>query len=216
MRKISCILAIIMAVTFLCSKNLQAQDKEYKYTVKINPLAAAGGPFWVVIIPVTGEYKVQFEIATTQKQSLQIGASYLGPSIAVNLDELSSDKDSAVSGINTSGFRFTGAYKFFLSRDVSAPEGFYVGPYVSYASAQIKSKDNAEDKISATKLNINGIFGYQMITPGGFTLDIFTGIGFRSKKWDLNNEEESSFDIDEFTDKNGIGLALGLSFGYAF
>ncbi len=61
------------------------------------------------------------------------------------------------------------AYKFFLTKE-NAPEGFYVGPHISYATATIKNKDNPVDFIDATKINFNVLFGYQLITSGGFTL----------------------------------------------
>ena len=101
MKKITLILTTFLALAFLVSTSIQAQgsEKQFKYTVKINPLAAAGGPFWITVIPITGEYKVQFEVAMGAKQSFQIGGSYLGPSLLLNLDELSSSGDSAVSGI---------------------------------------------------------------------------------------------------------------------
>lgn len=213
MKKIFTVAFTFLILILVTNVNTSAQD--HKFTVKINPLAAGGGPFWVTVVPVTGEYKVQFEVATTAKQSVQIGASLLGPSLILNMDELASDSESGASGIKTSGFRVTGAYKFFLTSDLSAPEGFYVGPYFSYASATIENKDNAGDHISATKMNINGIIGYQMISSGGFVMDIFTGLGYRKTNWEFS-ADESGFDLGNFKGKGGIGLALGLSFGLAF
>jgi len=198
------------------SGTLQSQEasiKDYKFTVKTNPLSALGGPFWVVVIPVTGEYKVFLETALTKKSSLQIGGSYIGPSILVNLDELTSEEGSEISGVKTSGFRGQVWYKFFISRDLQAPEGFYIGPHFSYATASIKNKDNENDKITGTKMHINGVIGYQMITSGGFTLDIFTGMGFVSRKYSVSGE---NFDAEDFKSKNSVAIPFGVSFGYAF
>ena len=217
MKKIRLLLFAILPLVFLfvSELNAQGQEKEFKYVVKINPLAAAGGPFWIAIIPMTGEYKAQFEIATSPKNSFQIGASYIGPGLLLNLDELSENQDSAISGITTSGFRVTGAYKFFMSSDLLAPEGFYMGPYISYASAKIENNDNSTDKLTATKLSVMGIVGYQMISSGGFALDIFTGMGYRKVDWEFNNDA-TNFDMGGIKNKGGIGLALGFSFGLAF
>jgi hypothetical protein len=187
-------------------------EKDFRFTIKTNPLAALGGPFWIAIVPLTGEYKVLFETAISEKSSFQAGVSYLGPSVILNLDDLTSEGNE-VSGINTSGFRVQGIYKIFISRDLSAPEGFYVGPHVSYASMQIKNKDNASEYLKGQKLNINGIFGYQLITSGGFALDIFTGMGFVSKNWNVSGEE---WDPDSFLNRNRISIPFGFSFGYAF
>lgn len=188
-------------------------EREYKFTLKTNPLAALGGPFWVVVIPVTGEYKVYFETAITGKTSFQLGASYIGPSVLINLDELTKSGDGKISGVKTNGFRVQGTYKIFISRDLKAPEGFYLGPNFSYATASVTSRDNSADKVNGYKINVNGIIGYQLITSGGFTLDIFTGLGFVSRKFDVSGE---NFDPAEFKTKNSVSVPLGMAFGYAF
>jgi len=38
-----------------------------------------GGPFWVVIVPVTGEYKALFETAVSEKSSVQLGVGFIDP-----------------------------------------------------------------------------------------------------------------------------------------
>jgi len=215
MKKLICLL-IIFAALLTMAKPVSAQDsaseKDFRFTIKTNPLAALGGPFWVTIVPITGEYKILFETVVSEKSSLQFGAGYLGPSVLLNLDELSSDEGN-VSGIKTSGFRVQGMFKYFLSRDLVAPEGFYCGPHISYASMTMKNKDVTTEKIDGTKLNINGIFGYQMITSGGFTLDLFTGLGFVSRKLTGTGED---WDQELFKDKASINVPFGFSFGYAF
>jgi hypothetical protein len=206
-------LAVLTTATPVLAQEA-AGERDFKFTIKTNPLAALGGPFWVVVIPVTGEYKALFETAVSEKSSVQLGVGYIGPSVLVNLDDLTSDaEETDISGIKTSGFRFQGWYKYFLSRDLSAPEGFYLGPHISYASANIKSKDDETQKIAATKLNINAVIGYQLITAGGFTLDIFTGMGFVSRKWDLAGTD---WDTDTFKDRASVSIPFAVSFGYAF
>jgi hypothetical protein len=211
-------LLIIAALILVTSQGIFSQDVkgegDYRFTVKTNPLSALGGPFWVVVVPITGEYKALFEAAIGDKSSVQFGAGYIGPSLILNLDELSAE-GGEVTGIKTSGVRVNGMFKHFISRDLKAPEGFYVGPHVSYATATLKSKDNSDDKIGATKLNINAVIGYQMITSGGFTLDIFTGMGFASKKWEISSAT-SEFDTELFKDKSSVGIPFGVTFGYAF
>lgn len=217
MKKAICLLMIGVALFFTVSpvSGQQSSDseKDYKFTIKINPLNALGGPFWVIVVPVTGEYKVVGEYAFSDKMSFQLGASYIGPSVLVNLDKITST-GSNVSGIKTAGFKVTGLLKFFLSRDLPAPKGFYVGPHFSFAKADITSKDNAADKISGQKINVNACIGYQLITSGGFTLDIFTGMGFVSRKYDYQGASSGEFDLGG--NKSGVSIPLGFSFGYAF
>jgi hypothetical protein len=217
MKKIKYFTVLALAMLFVVNPVFSQQEsgeKDFKFTIKTNPLSALGGPFWLIVLPLTGEYKALFETAVSEKSSVQLGVGFIGPSVLINLDDLASDEENAeISGIKTSGFRFQGWYKYYLSRDLSAPEGFYVGPHISYASANIKNKTDEAQKIGATKLNINGVFGYQMITSGGFTLDIFTGLGFVSRKWEITGTD---WDTDSFKDRASVSVPFGLSFGYAF
>lgn len=216
MKKMQFILIFGFAVLVMASPALAQEKsaaKDFKFTLKTNPLSALGGPFWVTIVPITGEYKILFETKVSQKSSFQLGLGYLGPSVLINLDELVSD-GSSVSGINTSGVRVQGMYKIFLSRDLSAPKGFYVGPHVSFASAAIKSKDDPTDKITAQKINVNGVIGYQLITSGGFCLDFYTGMGIVSKKWSVSGG--GTFDETGFSNNTTVSIPFAVSFGYAF
>lgn len=208
------LLMLIIVLLSVSSTVAQDGNSSQNFVIKTNPLAALGGPFWIVIVPLTGEYKVLFEIKTLPKQSVTLGASYLGPSLLLNLDELTNEGED-VSGINTAGFRGQLMYKFFLSRDTDAPEGLYVGPHFSYASASITSKDNTSDKINMMKMNVNGLIGYQLITNGGFALDVFTGLGVKSRKWTYDGSSEDIFDLD-IENKASASVAFGFSFGYAF
>ena len=208
MKKILSGLILIMVI--VCQPlNLRAQEgKDYRFTIKTNPMAALGGPIFIVFIPITGEYKVLFEARTFEKQSLEVGASYLGPSLLLNLDEIA----DSTSNIKTSGFRIQAAYKIFLTQ-TSAPNGFFVGPHISYATATIKNKDNPADYIDATKINFNIIFGYQLITSGGFTLNIYTGLGYKLRDYDIPTD--SDFDFDTIN-KSAPSVPFGVSFGFAF
>jgi hypothetical protein len=208
------IVFILLVTLFVPRSFAQEEVKDFRFTVKTNPMAALGGPMWFLIVPITGEYRVVFEAATLEKQSVQVALSYLGPSLLLNLDKISASDSSDITGINTGGFRGQLMYKFFLSRDLSAPEGFYVGPHFSYATASIMNKGNKEDKVKATKININGVLGYQLITEGGFTLDVYTGLGYRIKKWEYPSAINTDFDFG--TSKNTPMVTFGLNFGYAF
>lgn len=217
MKKATCLLIISLAFLFLASP-VSAQntgvEKDFRFTIKTNPLSALGGPFWLVVVPLTGEYKALFEAKVSEKSSLQIGAGYIGPSVLLNLDDLSSD-GGEITGIKTSGFRVQGMFKFFISRDLSAPEGFYMGPHVSYATAQLKNKANTTESLKGTKFNVNAVFGYQLITSGGFALDIFTGMGFVSRKWEITGTDWDT-DQNGLKDRASINVPFGVSFGYAF
>jgi hypothetical protein len=204
---------LMVLVPFLIgNKVVMAQeDNNFRFTLKTNPLSALGGPLFIAIVPICGEYKIIFEAKTAAKQSVETGFGYLGSSVLLNLNEIASD---SVESIKTTGFRGQVAYKFFLTKD-PAPEGFYVGPHVSYARATIKNSDNTDENFTASKLNVNVLFGYQLITSGGFTLNIYTGLGAKMRDYSFAEGSESIFDFD--TGKGFTpNVPFGFTFGYAF
>ena len=97
---------------------------------------------------------------------------------------------------------------------MEAPEGFYIGPHVSYAQASIVSNANEMDKVQAVKMNFNGIIGYQLISSGGFALDLYAGLGFKTLNWNFSGNSGNIFDLG--TDKAVPAVAFGFNFGYAF
>lgn len=207
--------AIVFAIALLITgSSLFAQGEDFRFTVKTNPLNALGGPFWMIIVPLSGEYMGLFEVKTMEKQSLQLGLSYIGPSLLLNLDDLVDDPNE-VGGIKTSGFKGQIMNKFFLSRDLSSPAGFYVAPHFSYASIKIKDKSDDSNFIKGSKMNINAVLGYQLITSGGFALDVYTGLGFVDRKWSVSDPDEV-FDLSDINQNSGVTVPLGLSFGFAF
>jgi hypothetical protein len=81
----------------------------------------------------------------------------------------------------------------------------------------MKVSSEPGEYFKASKLNFHVAFGYQIISKGGFALDIFTGIGMKSKKYELSdptlNDDLGELELDN---KSGISVPLGFSFGYAF
>lgn len=188
-------------------------EKDFKFTVKTNPLSAMGGPLFVAwVVPITAEYKVYFEAQTTKKQSIQVGLGYLGSSpLVASVGDLGGD-----TSIVSSGLRGQLWYKFFLTSD-KAPAGFYIGPHFSYASAKLKNSKIPDEFFKATKLNINVLFGYQIVSKGGFAIDFYTGLGLKHKTFNTSDlGTNQSFEDWKLNDKTTIGVPLGFSFGYAF
>jgi len=216
MKKFTCILIVGFAFLMIASPVL-AQDtgttKDIRFTIKTNPLSALGGPLFVLwVVPLTAEYKVYFEAKTSASQSVQIGLGYLGSSpLVASMGDLGGDTTISSNGIHAQLW-----YKFFLTGD-RAPAGFYIGPHFSYATATLKNNKIPDEFFKASKLNINVAFGYQIITKGGFALDIYTGLGLKIKRFDVTGFKTSGDTSEwEFTNKTTIGVPLGFSFGYAF
>jgi hypothetical protein len=212
-------LLIVVLAILIAGSAAEAQQattttaKDFKFSVKTNPLSALGGPLVVMwIVPITAEYKVIFEAQTLKKQSIQVGLGYLGTSPLIKaMSDLGGD-----TAIVSRGFRGQLWYKFFLTSD-DAPAGFYIGPHVSYATAKVKNNQIADEYIKASKLNVNVVLGYQVISKGGFALDVFTGLGLKNKTFSTSDASmDKTLGDLEMTNKTTIGVPLGFSFGYAF
>ena len=210
-------LLIIGIIFLLVDSPAISQDnipvKDFRFTIKTNPISALGGPLFVLwIVPITSEYKAYFEAKTTEKQSIQVGLGYLGSSPLVsNIGDLGGD-----TTVNSSGFHGQLWYKFFLTQD-NAPRGFYIGPHVSYAFAKMKNSIDPDIYFGATKLNIHCAFGYQVITKGGFALDIFTGLGLKQKTFDTSHlGTNDTFNDWKLNNKFTVSVPFSFSFGYAF
>ncbi len=216
MKKATVLLIIGLALILIAPRGYSqeaAAGKDYKFTIKTNPLCALGGPLYVAwVIPITSEYKLNFEARTFKKQSVQIGGAFLGSSpLITSIGDLNTD-----TSVVSRGFRVQFVYKFFLTEE-TAPNGFYVGPHFSYASAKVMNSKIRENYIQASKLQAHVALGYQLITKGGFALDIFTGIGIKNKRFDISNQGTNTFWEDfKFADKFTVSIPLGFSFGYAF
>jgi hypothetical protein len=210
MKKITVFVMIFLGMIHYSAR--AQEDKGFRFTIKTNPLSALGGPLFVAFVPITGEYKVLFEVKTARKQSLETGIGYLGPSVLINLDNLTNS--DSVSGLRTMGFRVQATYKFFITKE-SAPEGFYVGPHLSYAKARLENKDDINQYFEASKTNVDLLFGYQLITSGGFTLNVYTGLGVKFRDYAFSGNSEDTFD---FNTGNNVSpaVAFGFAFGYAF
>jgi len=216
MKKIAGIVffAFLLSVFGLQTNGQDASSaKDFKFNIKTNPLNALGGTLYFAwIVPLTSEYKLNFEARTFEKQSVQVSGAFLGSSPLISaLGDLDSD-----TSIVSRGFRVQAWYKFFLTGD-PAPNGFYVGPHFSFASARVMNGKIHDNYIGASKLQAHVALGYQLITKGGFALDIFTGIGIKNKSYDFSSEGTDNFFEDlELTDKFTVSIPFGFSFGYAF
>ena len=218
MKKSAFLLFVALVLIFIAPRGYSqdASEKDYRFTIKTNPLSVLGGPLYALwVVPLTNEYKLSFEAQTFGKQSVQLGLGYLGtsPLVKAVMDMQEAANDTT---LKSGGFRGQLWYKFFLTAD-DAPSGFYVGPHVSYAWAKMKNSKDETEYITASKLNVHVALGYQVITKGGFALDIFTGIGIKNKTFDSSSTETNDlFDDLKLNNKFTVSVPLGLTFGYAF
>ncbi len=219
MKKLTCLLVLVLVVIVSGNKTFaqgSEPDKDFRFTIKTNPLSVLGGPLYALwVIPLTNEYKLSFEAQTMSKQSIQIGLGYLGtsPLIKTFQDMAETQNDTTVK---SGGFHGQLWYKFFITGD-DAPAGFYIGPHFSYAWAKMKNSHDNTQYVTASKMNIHVALGYQVITKGGFALDIYSGFGVKNKTYETpDGEMEQWLDDLNLINKFTVNVPLGFTFGYAF
>ena len=189
--------------------------------IKTNPLAILWGS-----IPFTAEYRVMIELTSSKNQSNQVGISYLGKSPVLKLFE---DTIQNLNLLIVRGFRFQAAHKFYINRPGGplglsyseyAPHGFYISPHISYSSAKFSTKFfNSRDVfIKGTHLNINLLFGYQLITDF-WAFEIFAGLGYKKNSWirhdQQNNINMNTSDFGNFYN-SPVKINLGFNVGVVF
>lgn len=127
-----------------------------------------------------------------------------------------------------SGFALTPEYRFYLSERSTAPEGFYVGPFLRYQNLTLKSTyddisyDNSgnptyrsqTDKASLNTFGGGVVVGRQWIFKERFSLDLFLGPSYNAGK--VTTETSSGRDTFDPGPFDGFGVRAGVTFGLAF
>jgi hypothetical protein len=173
-------------------------------------------------IPSTGEYRGSLEIAIGLKHSVQIGVSYVTKSIFTLLLEALEPDSVKGQSYSIKGFRFQFAYKFYpFGAYKNAPEGFFVGPHISYSKAyfHINQTSPKYSDYSATYANIALIFGYQFIVGDKMSIEIFQGLGYRDNR--LRDEysgveEKLNYNPDYTPIPGDLKIYFGANIGFNF
>ncbi len=192
MKRIFTLLVSILLLT--SGTNAIAQSA---WAVKANPLS---------LIYLTGN--IQTEIATAKKQSINLGAHFS----AIKLGDFS-----------YSGIGITPEYRFYLTG--SELNGFYVGPYLRYQRFSVKQKTTFDNPSTFTqetftyefilsRIGGGAVVGRQWMFKSGFTLDIYTGLGFVNNdvKLKVTTEGFNASVSDVFAE--GFAARAGLTLGF--
>jgi hypothetical protein len=182
-----------------------------KSVLKISPLALIMGQ-----IPLSGELRVMYEMATAPRQSSFIGASLNYTGVFLSLANV------VDTTLTNQKYRFFGgrvqvAYRFYLLKKKEAPNGLYVAPHFSFNYAKFELK-NAFDWQKFYYINGSILFGYQLIA-GHFAFDVCTGLGYRNNFSDYyNGSRTRRYQLPEDAHPfiQHLKPTLNLSLGYAF
>ncbi len=190
----------------------RSENPRRKFVLKTNPVAMVWGPVTSffrddAIYPLFSEYRIVGEMRLNENSSLQAGASYLGRPFVNN----SPFRD----GNTVSGYRIQGMVKYYFRK--KAMTGIYLGPYASYVNGTDKSNVDPREYRSFVHTSVCLLFGYQVITPFRFTVDMNVGGGYRNNLW----YRYSAFSIPEKLNGSNsvmdyIKLMVSANIGYAF
>ena len=151
--------------------------------------------------PIVKTFNFQYEHVINERKSLQLGVYYTGFSS---------------SGTSFSGFGITPEFRMYLSNTKTAPEGFYLAPFVRYQSFTLKATEDfssTESKATLSAIRPGFIIGYQWIFSDIVSLEFFLGPSYSISSLKVTSGSESDFSTGIF---DGFGLRSGLSLGIAF
>lgn len=182
-----------------------------KNVLKISPIALLFGQ-----IPLTGELRVMYEMATAPRQSSFIGASLNFTGVFLSLVNVLD------TTLTNQKYRFFGgraqfAYRFYLLKKKEAPNGLYVAPHFSFNYAKFELK-NGYDWQKFYYINGSIQFGYQVIA-GHFAFDVCTGLGYKNNFTNYyNGARVKRYQLPEDAHPiiQHIKPTLNVSLGYAF
>lgn len=224
----------LLAASLLLSTTLRAQAPTEeakpappKNVLKIAPLGWVHGQ-----LPFSTESRISYERMLVGRSSLGASYSYLGtnyPFSFLGSFALSAAISSAItlSGhpaavwtdakVRTKGYRYQLQYRYYLTQKQQAPEGFYLGPNVSYAKADYRiSFPDFDTSFLITKknLNYNLLVGYQLVLGRHFVVDAFTGLGYRDT--DTQIYDQNGVHLTTMPKGTKTKLSSGLNLGWAF
>lgn len=129
----------------------------------------------------------------------------------------------SVGDTKITGFAFTPEYRWYLSENQPALQGFYVAPFARYQNLTLAVDEMVDTPDGTTRvegkaaLNTFGgglLVGHQWAFKKRITLDMFIGPSYNTGNLKLTAGSQSAdFDAGPFT---GFGVRTGLTLGVAF
>lgn len=194
--------------------------KERKIPYKQNVIKFSPIPLLFGQINFCGELRITYERMLTHNQSLSLGFSYNYPSLPLMLSTNLSRNGNIFKGINVFGARGTIAYRYYPLKSREAPEGFFVGPFVSYNFVQLREKGGSGSFVNINYFNANAVCGYQVEFGKGVMMEFVGGLGYRKNfivEYDANTDKRSVSDIEGILPPlKNVKLVLFINLCYAF
>lgn len=195
------------------------QTKPISYIIKTNLLPAIYSK-----LPLSAEYRLLGEFAITPKQSLSVGASYIGKTF---LYDLITTANGSGQAIYIYGYRIQLGYKYYLIQKKMRPSGLFLSPHLSYYSAEYyyEPKGPNVDYDKLTNYTAHLFFGAQIILKDIATFEFFSGLGYSKYTYTqysyINNTKRTTkhnpADFGGLSNLSPISFVpIGFNFGLAF
>lgn len=200
-------------------KPLPKRKKPYPYqpvVIKTSPTAfLAGGVF-----PLTSEYRLCMEIASSRTQSEQIAISLIQKNVVFFIAE-KVEKTSTNRMLKVNGFRLQYAHKFYLvNRNHYAPYGFYIAPLISYTNAQVSLGLNryfSQIYWDFNHYNFDFTMGFQVGKKNRLTFEMYWGAGYKKNTvyYHSGTFKITPYDTEDFGEyyNSNIHLLFGINIG---
>ena len=174
---------IALITVFVSDAFAQSEKKNIIKANLLSPIVRSGSFF--------------YERVVNDKSSVQLGFYYTGWSI----------DNTKIRGIG-----ITPEYRFYVSNQKSAPQGFFVAPFLRYQNLELSS---GSDKGTLTSFGGGVVIGGQWIFSDVISLDIFGGPNYNARNFKAatNGVTEDDFTLTGF---GNFGFRFGVTVGIAF
>lgn len=178
---------LLLAAVMFALLSVSELNAQKKNLIKVN-----------FISPILRTANFQFEHGF-EKSSMQLGFYYTGYKI---------------SDTKFTGFAITPEYRMYFSSTKTAPEGFFLAPFVRYQNYSLKTTDaGMEEKATLSSFRPGLCVGYQFIFSDIVSFEMFMGPSYSVTTLDVETGDEGSFSYDAF---DGFGVRAGMTIGVAF
>lgn len=182
--------------------------------LKSNPMRILWGS-----IPLTSEYRINYETVMSKNTSQEIAISLYGKTPFLNANN--ANGGAAITNLRCEGLRFQYAYRFYLKgiNRFLPPDGYYISPHFSYATARFYDKTQPRqrrDYIQVEHFDVNIFVGRQFVINRNLIFEIYAGGGYKKNRWFESyangvRRQVSIIDFDYYN--SNYRLHLGFNFG---
>ncbi len=231
-----CVIALLALLPAMAQQQDELQGFQGFSTPK--PMRNAGILKFSIIpifegqIDFTGELRVTYEHKIAKRQSITIGASYDYPNfILLGISNAiggrgggrpggHGGRSTSFNAVSVEGGRITLGYRYYPLKEFEGLKGFFVGPYLSFNSVNIRIKNNSQNYEVINYADAAAITGYQFVFAKHFELELFGGLGYKNNFVGhyntAANDVYRQYALPQIPGLTNVKLVAQMNLGYAF